>query len=102
MRKLKTLLRLSILTLVVFSSSSLIEGSYAYWASGISSSANTINDTITTGTWSTTTEPYDPNTSYTIGDVVTNNGSTYEAKKSGLLKEPGVDGGWKSDWTLIG
>lgn len=98
----KTILKLSLLTLVVFSSSSLIDQSYAYWASGISSSSNTTNTSLTTGTWTFGNEQYDPNTSYTIGDIVTNNGSTYEAKKDGLLKEPGVDGGWKSDWTQIG
>jgi hypothetical protein len=39
---------------------------------------------------------------YLIGDRVVNNGSIYEAKKDNPNKEPGVDGGWNSEWIVIG
>ncbi len=100
MRLKRKLLTISMIFLMVFSLSQFVDSTYAYWASGISTSSNTTTRTISTGTWTFTT-PYDPNTSYNIGDIVTNNGITYEAKKSGLLREPGVEGGWARDWTQL-
>ncbi len=38
---------------------------------------------------------------YVIGDQVTHNGTTYQAKKDNPTKEPGVSGGWASQWTVL-
>ena len=98
MRKLTKILRIAILSLVVFSSMSVATESYAYWESSITGDSKVITATVTTGTW-TQGFTYDANKVYSLGDVVTHNGNSYTAKKDGLLKEPGV-GSWKSDWAL--
>lgn len=103
MSTLRNLLKISILTLVVFSALSQVNDSYAYWASNITqASPDTVsNNTVTVGTW-TAILPWDPATTYVIGDRVISAGSIYEAKKDNPTKEPGVDGGWNSQWLLIG
>jgi len=97
MRKLTKILRIAILSLVVFSSMSVATESYAYW-SVVTGNSTIATSTVTTGTW-TQGFTYDANKVYSLGDVVTHNGNSYTAKKDGLLKEPGV-GSWKSDWSL--
>jgi hypothetical protein len=77
----------------------MINESYAYWASNITGNSDTSSTSATVGTW-TFIEPWVAGTSYNVGDQVTHNGGTYEAKKSGILKEPGV-GSWKSDWRQL-
>ena len=100
MSRLRKALQASVLLLVVFSSLFMSSNTYAYWASNVTGDNDLAPASVTTGTW-TQAFQYDPNTSYNIGDIVTNNGVTYEAKKSGLLREPGVDGGWSRDWTQL-
>jgi hypothetical protein len=95
----KIVLSIAMIVFMVFAISGVAEDTFAYWASNVTPPAN-ISDTTTTstGTW-TQAFQYDPNTSYSVGDVVTNNGITYTAKKSGILREPGVASGWARDWT---
>jgi hypothetical protein len=98
----KTALTIAMMIFMVFAISGVTEASYAYWASNVTAPANSdTTGTIGVGTW-TFAAQYDPNTSYNVGDIVSNNGSTYQAKKSGLLKEPGVAPGWNADWNQIG
>jgi hypothetical protein len=88
------------MTFMIFAITSVTDYSYAYWATNVSAPIDdSSTGTITVGTWSTSIPSYDPNTYYTSGDVVENNGIYYTAKKSGYLLEPGVAGGWKRDWT---
>ncbi len=97
----KTFLTIAIGIFMVFSLSLTASNSFAYWASSIvgdTSATATANASI--GTWDQAF-PWDPDETYLIGDLVTNNGSTYKAKKDNPYKEPGVDGGWQSQWTLI-
>ncbi|QMS84625.1 hypothetical protein [Candidatus Xianfuyuplasma coldseepsis] len=93
--------KVAIMTFMIFTISSVTDNTFAYWTTNVLGPADgTTTGTVLVGTW-TTVSPYDPNTSYNIGDLVENNGITYEAKKSGLLKEPGVETGWKSEWTQL-
>jgi len=100
MRLKKLALTVAMIVFMVFAVSGVADQTYAYWASNIAPPVD-ISDTgtATIGTWTVTAPQYDPNTYYNVGDVVSNNGFTYTAKKSGLLKEPGVTNGWTSDWT---
>lgn len=95
----KTLLSLSLAIFMVFSLSFATSESFAYWASGITGDTSDVaSATTTTGTWSQAW-PWDANATYVIGDLVTHNGTTYLVKKDNPTKEPGVDGGWTSQWT---
>lgn len=102
MSKLQKVLRTAVLSLVVFSSLAVVSDTYAYWAAGVSTATDTQTALVSVGTWQTTVDQWDPAGTYLIGDRVINNGSIYEAKKDNPVKEPGVDGGWKGEWTLIG
>lgn len=96
----KFALTAAMMVFMVFAISGLADQTYAYWASNVTAPIDTgATSTSSVGTWTVNAPQYDPNTSYAVGDVVTNNGITYTAKKSGLLVEPGVANGWKSDWT---
>ena len=101
MSKLYRALRIAILSLVVFSALSGVSESYAYWASSIAGDADTVVASVSMGTW-TFYEPWSSSGSYLIGDQVQHNGVIYEAKKDNPTKEPGVSGGWTSQWTEIG
>lgn len=93
--------KVAIMTFMIFTVSSVTDNTFAYWASNVTAPVDgTTTGTVLVGTW-TTVAQYDPNTSYAVGDIVENNGLTYQAKKSGLLKEPGVANGWSSDWTQL-
>lgn len=97
----KTFLAIAIAIFMVFSLSFTTSESFAYWASSINGANNSSQTALVTiGTW---TQIYIWNTSdvYVIGDLVTNNGTTYRAKKNNPTKEPGVSGGWKSEWTAL-
>ena len=83
----------------VFSLSLVTPDSLAYWVS-VTGDTDQVNATVTAGTWDQAF-PWDVNETYLIGDVVTNNGVTYKAKKDNPTKEPGVDGGWNSQWTVV-
>ncbi len=96
----KAFLLISIAIFMVFSLSFTTSESFAYWASSINDAIDTLQTaTVTIGTWSQVF-PWDANETYVIGDLVTNNGTTYRAKKDNPTKEPGVDGGWNSQWTV--
>ena len=97
----KKLLSLSLAIFMVFSLSFTTSESFAFWATGTTGDISDVALTsVTTGTWDQGF-PWDINATYVIGDLVTNNGITYRAKKDNPTKEPGVDGGWSSQWTAL-
>ena len=87
------------MTFMVLSASFITSDTLAYWVE-VQGNQDTATATVATGNWDQAF-PYDANRSYEVGDLVTNNGVTYQAKKSGFLREPGVDNGWKSDWSNL-
>jgi hypothetical protein len=95
-------LKIAVITFMVFAVSSVTEYSFAYWAS------NVVPPPTTTTTGDVGVGIFDYyelwsiNGVYLIGDQVKNNGVIYQAKKNNPTKEPGVDGGWNSQWTVIG
>ncbi len=94
--------RIAVIIIMGFSISSVIEYSYAYWASNVLPPTNTPTEgNVSVGTY-TYYEPWTSDGVYVIGDQVTHNGVIYQAKKNNPTKEPGVDGGWNSQWTAIG
>ena len=99
MNKKRIIFRIAITVFMVFSLLLSTSQTLAYWVNP-QPATTTTTGTVLTGEWQQAF-PYDPNYSYQVGDVVTNNGLTYEAKKSGLLREPGVDNGWNRDWTQL-
>lgn len=94
--------KIAVITLMVFAVSSVTEYSYAYWASNVlpPTDINTVG-TVSVGTYNYI-EAWTIDGVYIIGDQVSNNGVIYQAKKDAPTKEPGVDGGWSSQWTAIG
>ena len=96
----KTFLTISIAIFMVFSLSLTTTESFAYWVSSITTTNQSAAPTVTTGTW-TAVYPWDSGATYVIGDQVTHNGTTYQAKKDNPTKEPGVSGGWSSQWTVV-
>ncbi len=97
----KVFLYLSLAIFMVFSLSLVTPNSFAYWTEGtIGDISDTASTNVSTGTW-TQAFPWDTNATYVTGDLVTNNGTTYQAKKDNPTKEPGVDGGWNSQWTVV-
>jgi hypothetical protein len=98
----KMFLTAAMMLFMVFAISGLAENTYAYWASNVAPpTASDTSGTIGIGAWAVIPQ-WDPAGTYLIGDRVVNNGSIYEAKKDNPTKEPGVDSGWSSQWTLIG
>ncbi len=95
-------LRITVIIIMVFAVSSVTEYSYAYWASNVTvpSNINTEGD-VSVGIFDYY-EPWASDGVYVTGDQVTHNGVIYQAKKDNPTKEPGVDGGWSSQWTAIG
>lgn len=100
MKLKKTFLALTIVIFMVFSLSFATSDSLAYWATSVNGNNNTDIATVTIGTWAQAF-PWDTNETYVIGDLVTNNGTTYRAKKDNPTKEPGVSSGWASQWTVV-
>ena len=96
----KTFLAISIAIFMVFSLSLTTTESFAYWTGGFTGNNSSTAPTVTTGTW-TQAFPWSSTTSYVIGDLVTHNGSTYSCTKDNASKEPGVSGGWASQWDLV-
>ncbi|KFZ27187.1 MAG: Carbohydrate binding domain protein [Candidatus Izimaplasma bacterium HR2] len=96
----KIFLSISLATFMVFSLSFTTDESFAYWTAGFLGDSETTAPTVATGTW-TQAFPWDANATYVIGNLVTNNGTTYQAKKDNPTKEPGVDKGWASQWTAL-
>ena len=94
--------KIAVITFMVFAVSSVTEYSYAYWASNIVAPADidTVG-TVSVGTYNYI-EPWTIDGVYLIGDQVSNNGVIYQAKKDAPNKEPGIDSGWSSQWTVIG
>jgi hypothetical protein len=99
MKKKYNILKAAIAIFMVLSTSLVTSDTLAYWAEAQNAQASA-TATVNTGDWAQAF-PFDENYSYQVGDLVTNNGVTYEAKKSGSLREPGVDRGWNRDWTQI-
>ena len=95
----KIFLFLSLAIFMVFSLSLVTPDSFAYWANVIESPTETITVTTTTGDWDQAF-PWDSNIIYSKGDLVTNNGVTYKAKRNNPSSEPGV-GKWNKDWSLF-
>ena len=97
----KNLLTISLAMFMVFSLSFTTSESFAYWTNSvIGDTSDVASASVTTGTW-VQAFPWDTNETYSIGDEVTNNGTTYRAKKNNPTREPGVSGGWKSEWTAL-
>lgn len=95
----KIFLFISIAIFMVFSLSLVTPDSLAYWQGAIlGDTSDPASATVTVGDWGQAFE-YDPNATYSIGDIVINNGVEYTAKKDNPTKEPGVDRGWNSQWT---
>ena len=98
----KVFLTAAMMLFMVFAVSGLADQTYAYWASNVTAPADTNSiGTAAIGTWSVIPQ-WDPAATYVIGDQVVNNGTIYEAKKNNPTREPGVDGGWNSEWLVIG
>ena len=101
MNNKKTFLAIAIAIFMVFSLSVTTSESFAYWASSVNGANNiTQTATVTIGTWSQA-YPWSSTESYLTGDLVTHNGTTYQAKKDYPTKEPGVQNGWTSEWTVV-
>lgn len=94
------ILYLSLAIFMVFSLSFATADSFAYWT-GITTGdmSDVASTTVTTGTWDQAF-PYDANATYLKGDLVTNNGVTYKAKRDNPTSEPGV-GKWNKDWSVF-
>lgn len=95
-------IKIAVMIIMVFAISSVTENSYAYWVSNVTvpSDTSTLGD-VGIGNWAIV-EPWSSVVTYNIGDQVTHNGTTYEAKKVNTNVEPGVVNGWKGSWTVIG
>jgi hypothetical protein len=66
--------------IMVFSISSTADTTYAYWASNIEAPiAESVEVGVSIGDWIEDNE-YDPNTTYSAGDIVTYQGRTYRAR----------------------
>ena len=96
----RRMLSFFLLTFMVISSLLVIGESYAYWMGGAAGASDNATINITTGEWNQAFE-WDPNATYSTGDRVINNGITYEARRDNPTREPGVGGGWRSEWTQI-
>ena len=101
MRHKKIILIIAILTLMVFSSLSLTKNTYAYWIGAVNGASDIATGTVILGEWNQIFQ-WDPDATYEAGDIVTNNGITYEAKRNNPTREPGVDNGWNRDWDELG
>lgn len=88
---------------MVFSLSLVTPHTFAYWRTSLTGDTHSLTGTTTTtGTWTQTFIVYwDANGTYLSGDIVSHNGVDYRAKKDNPTKEPGVDGGWTSQWTAL-
>lgn len=100
MRMKRTLLIVSIATLMVLSSLFLVNETYAYWRNDVLGASDAATATVATGEWDQIFQ-WDPNATYLTGDVVENNGVFYEAKRDNPTREPGVDRGWNRGWTQL-
>lgn len=99
MQKKRKFLELAIVLFMVFSVSLTTSSTLAYWTE-VNGSSETAVATVTAGQWQQTFT-WDANETYLAGDLVTNNGITYQAKRDNPTRQPGVDPGWNRDWTQI-
>lgn len=97
MDKKRKILTLAIAIFMVLSFSLTTSKTFAYWAM-VASTTTHSTPMLTTGSWPQVFE-WDPNATYLEGDLVTNNGVIYEAKRDNPTREPGVDKGWNRDWS---
>ena len=90
-----------VISFMVFSALFVTSDSYAYWMGGLAGANEQADGTVSAGQWN---QPFqwDPNRTYSIGDLVINNGTIYEAKVNNPNREPGVTGGWRSQWDVFG
>lgn len=96
----KTFLTIAIGVFMVFSLSFATSETFAYFVSSVSGDSDIVAASVTAGSWDQSF-PWDVNDTYITGDVVSHNGVDYRAKKDNPTKEPGVDGGWTSQWTAL-
>ena len=95
----RTFLYLSLAIFMVFSLSLVTPESFAYWANVIDAPDTALTSTVTLGTWDQAFQ-WDANATYSKGDLVTNNGVTYKAKRDNPTSEPGV-GKFNKDWAIF-
>ena len=96
----RRLLSFFLISFMVLSSLFVIGESYAFWVGGVADANDVVVGNVATGVWNQAFE-WDPNATYSTGDRVINNGVTYEARRDNPTREPGVGGGWRSEWTQI-
>ena len=97
MKKKHKFLKLAIMTFMVLSAAFATSDTLAYWVE-VTGNSDIADANVATGEWDQAF-PYDPNICYDAGDLVTNVGQTFNAKRSGCnLREPGVDKGYNKDW----
>ena len=89
-----------VLSFMVLLALFITSDTHAYWIGGFAGSSEQASAQVSTGVWNQAFE-WDPNATYSIGDRVINNGVTYEARRDNPTREPGVGGGWRSEWTQI-
>jgi len=99
MDKKRKILSIAIFVFMVFSLLVVTSQTYAYWSNSTNVTEDTATGSTPVGTW-VQAFPYDPTYYYSVGDLATFNGLTYQAKSSGLLKEPGSPG-YQSDWNDV-
>ncbi len=88
MRIKKKILTFAIVLLMVFSTLFTVPESYAYWSNKTLTTVDSRSTTI--GAW-TLILPYNPTITYSVGDKVTFNGTTWVSlKSSNNSKEPSL------------
>ena len=101
MKLTRKILFLAIVSFMFLASSFVTSESYAYWAGSVSGDTDIATaNSVSIDTW-TYAGPWSSDGTFLTGDLVTHNGSTYSAKTDNPTKEPGVDGGWQSQWTQV-
>ncbi len=94
----KTILTIAVFVFMALWSLFFVSRTHAHW-SDVELSAFTSPD-LTIGEWSLLLE-WDPDATYSEGDIVSYNGVLYQARRENPIREPGVDGGWQRDWDAL-
>lgn len=90
MKRIKKSLRISIIALLLFGVSFSVSDSFAYWSTGVTGSNDVATAQVTTSSWNQI-YAWSSTATYTIGDLVYHNGSTWISTKSGTnTKEPSL------------
>lgn len=101
MKVLPKIKKIILSTVIVLSIITYIVPALAYWDApynGIFTSNTEV--TVTIGEWITVSD-WNENTTYTKGDKVTHDGSTYEARRTSTGWEPGSGWFWWYFWTKL-